>query len=110
MGGLSLIEDSRRKASGAALDLLTRIANTYLTTGYYIRNNVGMNFSNNDRDNLERLVGKCMTISEQIKDISARIDTIEDRIEAYFRNPLVVRRDYPLDKVIPIGNNIDIQA
>jgi hypothetical protein len=83
---------------------------TYLTKGSYIRNNLSMDFSNSDRDNLERLVGKCMTISEQIKDISSRIDTIEDRIEAYFRNPLVVRRDYPLDKVVPIGDNINIQA
>lgn len=61
-----------------------------------------MEFTKNDRDNLERLVGRIALQSQRIDDILARITSIEDRIEAYMRDPEPART-----KIVWLDNNKD---
>jgi chromosome segregation ATPase len=67
-----------------------------------------MNFSNADREQIERLVGRITLQSQRIDDILAKIDSIEEKIEAYMRDPEPARTKVVwLDKK---DNDLDIMA
>jgi len=46
-----------------------------------------MEYDRKDRENLEKLVSKANEASVKVDEMLARIESIEDRIEAYMRNP-----------------------